>query len=622
MEILRLQAKNFFSIGEVDLDVSKRGLTLVTGDNTDAGGSNGSGKSTLAVKILTWGIFGRTPYDEKGDDAIPSGRGKTRPSVRVTFRRGKHWYIVDRGRNPSSLSIFRWDRGRVGSSPIESELHNLSRRDASSSQSLIEHLVGRDFKSFIQTDFFGQGRNKSFLDCSPKEQVEILEEILPIDQVTEWSEEAKKWRDIRADDIEKLNLKLAELKGKLETISNVHKTNERNQKHWNESRANGIEEAHRQLKNISAVNNRVRNRIEDYQKKDPGEPDFVRMSEIEDNKKELYKTRQDIHASSALWGKKYTELHGKLKSLQVTHCPTCEQPLKGKASEEVVLERHKLVERVELADQSVTDCHASTVRVNRMLEDLEKERADLCDQHQNHTKIKTEIANLRAELDDITEAGIKERLDILNKQKNPHDKNVEHSRKLVKKSELAVAGVREQMARVAVETGCLDFWHTLFSKDFKNYLFRKACPYLEAQTNKHLRGLGNSQLQVYYSTAKLLKSGDSRVQFNVKVRSTAEVKSYKSFSSGEKQIVNFAVGLALADLAGTQVKGSSNVLLLDEPFENLDSRNCENLVNYLTDELAKTKATILLVSNEENLQSLIPERINVVKRQGLTSIAS
>ena len=61
-------------------------------------------------------------------------------------------------------------------------------------------------------------------------------------------------------------------------------------------------------------------------------------------------------------------------------------------------------------------------------------------------------------------------------------------------------------------------------------------------------------------------------------------------------------------------------MVLDEPFVSLDSRNSEHLVGYLTSYLAGKKETILLVSNEESLKSLIPNKVQVIKENGITRL--
>ena len=54
MRLLSLTASNVFSLGEVEIDLEKQGLVLVSGKSLDEGGSNGAGKSNLANKAILW----------------------------------------------------------------------------------------------------------------------------------------------------------------------------------------------------------------------------------------------------------------------------------------------------------------------------------------------------------------------------------------------------------------------------------------------------------------------------------------------------------------------------------------------------------------------------------------
>jgi DNA repair exonuclease SbcCD ATPase subunit len=140
------------------------------------------------------------------------------------------------------------------------------------------------------------------------------------------------------------------------------------------------------------------------------------------------------------------------------------------------------------------------------------------------------------------------------------------------------------------------------------------------KVSKHLEGLGNPQIKVIFSTTKQLKSGEERDEFTCDIRSSSGGSGYDSLSGGEQQIVSFAVGLALADLAESQAVGISRILILDEPFMSLDQRNAENLIHYMVGTLAQRRETILLISNEDNLKSLVPANIHIIKQNGVSSI--
>jgi DNA repair exonuclease SbcCD ATPase subunit len=164
------------------------------------------------------------------------------------------------------------------------------------------------------------------------------------------------------------------------------------------------------------------------------------------------------------------------------------------------------------------------------------------------------------------------------------------------------------------------FWQKAFGTDIKTLLFEQVCPFLEQKTNQYLRDLQNGQLKVKFSTSKVLKSGDERDQFCVTAASDTGSTVFELFSGAEQQLTSFAVGMALSDLAGMQTEGASSFMILDEPFLYQSPENCERIITFITQHLGD-KSTILLISNEDSLVNLVPNRVHVVKNKGVTSIA-
>ena len=207
-----------------------------------------------------------------------------------------------------------------------------------------------------------------------------------------------------------------------------------------------------------------------------------------------------------------------------------------------------------------------------------------------------------------------------NERHNPFDITVEaytdELRKEARMSELLHKGI-EAEAKVRDH---YHFWNHAFGTDLKTLLFEKVCPFLEDKANQYLRELNNGQIKVSFSTTKAMKSGDTKDEFCVTAKTDTGSKVFELFSGAEKQLTSFAVGMALADMAALQVAGASKFMILDEPFTMLSPENCENIVNFIRTHKMGDGSTILLISNEENLVNLIPSRVHVVKKNGVTSI--
>lgn len=155
-------------------------------------------------------------------------------------------------------------------------------------------------------------------------------------------------------------------------------------------------------------------------------------------------------------------------------------------------------------------------------------------------------------------------------------------------------------------------WQSALSYDIRISLLDLACPILTEHTNSYLQKLKNGQITVQFEV--------NQGNFDVKASSQTGASSFDSLSGGEQQMVNFAVGLALRSLSQF-VKGDQSVpsiMIFDEPFSQLDNRNAEAVVEFLT--TSDLADTILLVSNDPALMSLIPKVIKVVKRDGVSTI--
>jgi DNA repair exonuclease SbcCD ATPase subunit len=89
-------------------------------------------------------------------------------------------------------------------------------------------------------------------------------------------------------------------------------------------------------------------------------------------------------------------------------------------------------------------------------------------------------------------------------------------------------------------------------------------------------------------------------------------------SGGEQQLINFAIGLSLAELHEIKNGSRSNLLIMDEPLENLGVKNSEAVVSYMTAFCKDRKG--LFISNDETLKSLISDKIHIVKENGVSRL--
>lgn len=614
MKLLNLKASNIFSLDSVELSLDRRGILLVTGHSIDEGHSNGAGKSSLANKPIVWGLFGQTAGGLKGDDVINRHINGT-ASVEITFlgNDGKE-YLVVRTRNPNSLSLFQ--NGA-----------NISNRTEKETQLLIEKVLGRTIDTFLQTDFFGQGKPASFLAIPAKDQKEIIENILPLDKLSTWAENARKLKAEIDQQIREAEMVRANLLGKKEELDRSATSLSLRFDNWEKEKQSRLANIQTELAGIQESVIATQNKI----------TELKLMLVIYPTRDSLLKTKTlttdqtdkdqiDLIHQKSVQTKITTEIEMLLKSkLKLkrlnSSCPTCGSVLDvEKANRSVEIEHAKLDGEIEVKQQELDDLEATilfnTSKYNERLLILKS----ITDTLYKIEKTESDLKALEGSDYLVASKSLHIEKETLERSTNPYLNDLNEVKNKVEYNQIQIQNCSKDIDILIERSGNVSSWANIFSKNFYAYVLNRACPFLEDRTAKHLEGLRNGQIKVKFNTLKALKSGDIREEFNITVSSDTGGEGFDSLSGGEQQMVSFAVGLALSDLVETQVEGKSHQLILDEPFVELDSKNQEAVITYLQTELSKTKETILMISNDEYLKSLVPNIVTVIKENGISRI--
>ncbi len=622
MQLTKVSYKNLFSIGKVELELNARGLVLVTGYSEDEKGANGSGKSGISSKGIVWTFYGKTVGGLRGDSVINRHGGKKAYGQIEFIGIDDKNYTIKRER-PAKLTLIR------GSTDISA--HN-----SVDTQKLIDQVIGMDYTTFTQTTCFGQGRKMSYAGLTPKEQKALLEQILPLGEVDKWA----KYADARAKEIDKTvdarRENCIRSSTKVEGLETQLRKVKDNAITFEAYRKNRVAEIERRRKDAEArivskketlVSINAELAQEDRAKLKRSKESYEHEQGLLAELKETYNSHV-IHAihSKEQWNARLITLGVETQTLENSKtCPTClrsfdDTTVEGvkrrlEANASLISEASENLNLATSAESFYLNSKVSTVDEYNTLADkiraittkLERLSALLPRKIELEHEIKENFKTIDSELD------------AAKGEENPHNAYV-----LSCEGEIEVAE-KEQLADIDLlwaassEHEHLIYWRDVYAKDLKLKLFEQCCGYLDTQCASHLAGLQNPQFHVKFSTVKRLASGETKDEFEVAVSSDSGGDGFDSLSGGEQQMVSFAIGLALADLAACRAEGQPEFLILDEPFAELDSRNSEAIVEYLT---SLDKDTIMLISNEESLKGLIPNRIEVIKIHGITSVKS
>jgi DNA repair exonuclease SbcCD ATPase subunit len=593
MKLLKLKAHNVFSIGDVELDLKDQGLLLVTGWSHDEKNGNMAGKSSVANRVPVWGLYGRTVDGIKADAVINTSIKNAKHCAVTVWFEGIDGceYRIYRSRKPNELVLSVRNVG-------EDEWGDLSKRNEKDTQQLINALLGRDHKTFIQSDFFGQGRERSFLALPGGEQRAVIEEILPLNSLDSWCENAKsRVREVQA----MIDETQTGCRAQAERVSmaSAHAQGlDRQANKWRDDYTQSLTTARENLAKVQQISSGIEDELVTLKDAMP------RGCTSQEALSQKTKASTDLTLSNNTINYRIDTLTGNIdrRAARPDVCVSCDQALPSEKIEEnqVALEADKVTREVFIKQRAENE-----VKLYALNSDM-----GIC----------REALVLEVRLAERgQEATLTEQIRQLEAAPNPFNKpliaaNDQHAEEFKELDTLKgllfiQEGIREDYR----------FWQNAFGKDIKTLLFEHVCPFLEQKTNQYLRDLQNGQIKVKFSTSRVLKSGDERDQFCVTASSDTGSTVYELFSGAEKQLTSFAVGMALSDLAGMQTEGASSFMILDEPFLYQSPENCERIVQFITHHLGG-KATILLISNEDSLVNLVPNRVHVVKKKGVTSI--
>lgn len=610
MKLKHFHAENLFSLGEVDLNLDKLGLVLVTGYSKDEGGANGSGKSSLSNKALLWTMYGSSAGGERADSVVNRFAGKDATcsgSIDVESNNGS-LFRISRSRNPSRLTLVDLSTNTDISCKLEKE-----------TQILIDQILGRSRETFLQTDFFGQGRLSAFMDLTPKAQVEVLETILPFDRLAELGETVK-------NNLAQLNKvqysvdkHVSEYTGKLLEATRQERQLSESIDQWDTSHDAEVAELERQIAAIP-TDVEFEAKIEEWKLRIETIPNRKEAeAEIHFHQRNVEDSDEYINAwLGALERWKMPSAVPEPRDSEV--CPTCEQGISSNTQESLKTKYFKYLEdcrEVELSIGAIKNS-INKIKAAKLKHQILRDEAEQC--IRTHDMWEREIASVEATRANDNLAILKKTLADKKLEKNPYTELYRSLASNIHTVTTSLGHHKKRGEEIEGDRHALEFWQAAFTKELKNVFIDQVCPFLEGKANLHLEALGNGQIKVKISTNKTLKNSEARSEFTISAVSSSGGGNYEALSGGERQLLNFSMGLALADLAELQATGPSYFMVLDEPFTALDARNSEALVGYLNSAIAGRKDTILLVSNEDNLKNLIPNRINVIKENGVSRL--
>ena len=612
----RIQLHNFLSFGDAELTFNDLGFVKVHGINNnpdDLAVSNGSGKSSLWEAIV-WTLTGDTI---RGTKQVTNLRGEDGCYCELEFDVDGKLYRLLRSKehkvHKTSLQIF-----------IDGK--DCSGKGIRDSEKLLEQYLPDLTASLVgSVIILGQGLPQKFTNNTPSARKEILEKLSKSDFMIE---------DLKKKISDRKLFHQTEIRKFEDTILKCQTTIS-----WMRDGITANQNALNNFIDISVLTEKVK-AMEDIisgldvelhqldfeiqQAEIESEKLHVQLNELIDNQNIEIKSIESVYALDLdELRKEEITLVSKVNSLQheidrikniVDICPTCGQhiPNVNKPDSKPLEEEFNI-------QLDILRNHRTKISNVRKNEDLEIDQV--------YDKFNSQKDIINAKLNEVLEYKRKQNLLHIQKSQEMSNQMIEKTKVLneiqtqgqrkldliadIERLEKDIQDVESQIvynnSNKDLQQSKLDIinkFEVAVKRDFRGYLLLNIIDYIQTRAK-------------YYASRVF---DNDNIQFELdgnNIRIAYLNKEYENLSGGEKQKVDLILQFCIRDMLSNHLNFSSNILVLDEIFDNLDQIGCEKIIDMISD-ITDIK-NIFIVTHRKDLS--IPSDSEVVVLKSINGIS-
>ena len=614
-----LELHNFGSYASAKFDLTNHGFCAVTGKNLckkDNSTSNGSGKST-PWSAICYAITGETIS------------GLTNNLKNINVDENECWVKLDLLADNNSFELTRIHKPKSDLKIIKNGVDISGKSIRESEKVLSEHLPDLTKDLIASTIIVGQGMPNKFSSFSPSGRKELLEKLTKSDFMIE---------DLK----ERLINRQTKLQQQLqEYVSSnlVNKTNLDNAEATLLATDRELSEPMVDFDSeISTYQNAVEKAKINYQAAQASlasfESNFDKLnndllaittskaSESTELQAEYSNQKNKLDLDQYKYNVDIKQLQAEVAKLkQITDiCPTCGQKLPNISKPDTSLQEQQiqvLTEKVNLLlaeSTKITDKYKNDLKEldNKFEEALNKKQEEVKNIKLKINEVKQMLSNLNYEIVTNTtklnqalfnKENCTKRRSFLQAQKQELELKINTLKNAISITTNAKLDLDEHIAVVKK-------MDTLVKRDFRGYLLTDIINYIDAKAKEYCKIVFNTdELNIYLDGNALDISYAG--------------KMFDSLSGGEKQRCDLILQFAIRDLLQTYLGYSSNILVLDEIFDNLDKQATTKIIDLITEKLKDIESIFIISHHADELTIPIDSELLIVKNEfGISEVSA
>lgn len=615
----RVTLHNFLSYGHSEIELTNKNYCLVRGVNNcplDNAVSNGSGKSSW-ISAICWALTGETV------------QGVTNNIKNIYIDEKECYVTLEFDVNDDSYEVTRIKEPSPNMKIIKNGEDISGKGIRESSIILAQQLPDLNKDLLTSVILLGQGLPNRFTNNSPSGRKEVLEKLSKSDFIIEdikvkiSNRQTKLNADSRAleDSVLSLNTQKTTQNGQLEQLKEELAQESvvvdyDSQIKACEEELEGIDKEVLTLNAEISVKterqeifqNQINEELEAYNKakKEADDKYFADKSAID-----------EVLNSLKVRNKTLTMEIVKINNIKEV-CPTCGRPFEGVTKPDVtplmeeLAQVNKQYDEVEFPKLEVlrTNYNNTLSKLNEnvhtkdwqeMINKLGKDINELS------TKANSELTTKRGE--------ITTKIETIKLKKQTHEEQVNKLQLKIKTLESSIKDIDVSLSDLAVKQDVLNQhisvvkqMDTLVKRDFRGFLLSNIIEFINKQSKEYCQDI--------FGTKELEFKLDGN---NIDIEYCG--KDFASLSGGEKQRVDLIIQFAIRKMLSQYLDFNSNILCLDEIFDNLDAKATTNVINLISNRLTDIESVFIISHHADELGIPSDTEMTIVKDiNGISSL--
>jgi DNA repair exonuclease SbcCD ATPase subunit len=525
-----VQWKNFLSTGNSPNKVllNKSPTTLIIG-------KNGEGKSTI-LDALCFSLFGKPFRNINKSQLVNSINGKG-CVVEIEFSINNREYKVIRGIKPNVFEIY-----------LNDELINQDAAARDYQKVLEQQILKLNYKTFTQVVILGSASFVPFMQLSPLQRREVIEDILDIRIFSTMNQLLKEKANETKSEISRIESEINNAKTKVEGQTLLIKT-------LTDAKSDSIKSLLSKIQTNNEEIQRCESKVAST---------LAEITTLQSQTTNKSKVDSDIEKAKGFKAKLVSQVEQFEHHAQFFNendvCPSCTQGIPH-THKETILE--ELNAKIEIENKRLSDLENIYNKLNNELNDINdilkqitEKNIELSVHNSTITLLNKQNAELQAEM----ETSKADTGNVDEEKRKLKDLAKDAMEKINKKTELSEKRNLEEVASVLLkDTG------------IKTAIIREYLPAMNKLINKYLQAM------------------DAYIHFELDEAFNESVKSrfrddftYASFSEGEKMRIDLSILFTWRQIAKMKNSVNTNLLLLDEIFDSsLDTAGTDYFLNLM-----------------------------------------